>query len=76
MKKHTSIPEIDGLFWYYSNTEAKPRPVLINQARWGLKLRSFNGSLQSWLDKGEYLIGPQPAPAAQDSESDDDAAQL
>tara|TARA_Y100000780_G_scaffold119536_1_gene107814 strand:- start:360 stop:779 length:420 start_codon:yes stop_codon:yes gene_type:complete len=63
MNTFTSIPDMDGLFWYFSNTGAEPQPVMINRARWGRSLKSFNGAQQSWLRDGEYLIGPQPAPA-------------
>jgi hypothetical protein len=62
MEKFTSVPEIDGLFWYFANDAAAPRPVQINQAKWGSKFKSFNGAEQSWLREGEYLLGPQPAP--------------
>jgi hypothetical protein len=65
MDKFTSVPEIDGLFWYFENGVTEPRPVLINQTKWGKKFKSFNGAEQSWLRDGEYLVGPQPAPAAQ-----------
>ncbi|MCU9527536.1 hypothetical protein [Pseudomonas mosselii] len=65
MDKFTSVPEIDGLFWYFESGVTEPRPVLINQAKWGKQIKSFNGAEQSWLRDGEYLVGPQPAPAAQ-----------
>lgn len=64
MEKFTSIPDIDGLFWYFEKGEPEPRPVMINQSRWGKKFKSFNGAEQSWLREGEYLIGPQKAPVA------------
>ncbi len=35
MDKFTSVPQIDGLFWYFENGVTEPRPVLINQAKWG-----------------------------------------
>ncbi|WP_122378048.1 hypothetical protein [Pseudomonas cannabina] len=63
MEKFTAVPKVDGLFWYFEQGADVPRPVLINQAKWGLKIKSFNGSEQSWLRDGEYLIGPQPAPS-------------
>lgn len=64
MEKFTKVPQIDGLFWYYENGQPEARPVLINQARYGAKFKSFNGAEQSFLRDGEYLVGPQPAPAA------------
>ena len=64
MEKFTSIPAIDGLFWYYAKGEPEPRPVLINQARYGKCIKSFNGSQQAWLRDGEYLLGPQTSPDA------------
>lgn len=64
MEKHTSIPEIDGLYWYFEEGQVDPRPVLVDQAKYGKCIKSFNGSQQSWLRKGEYLVGPQPAPSA------------
>lgn len=64
MDKFTNVPEIDGLFWYFENGATEPRPVLINRAKWGNKFKLFNGAEQSWLDDGEYLLGPQPAPPA------------
>lgn len=33
MKKHTTIPEIDGLYWYFKQGAAEPRPVMIDQAK-------------------------------------------
>lgn len=65
MDKFTSIPERDGLFWYFENGAAEPQPVLIYQTKWGKNFKSFNGAVQSWLLEGEYLLGPQAAPAAQ-----------
>jgi len=64
MKKFNAVPELDGLFWYFEKGATEPRPVLINQAKWGLKIKSFNGAEQSWLRDGEYLIGPQIPPSA------------
>ena len=58
MDKFTSVPEIDGLFGYFENGVSEPLPVLINQAKWGRKFKSFNGAEQSWLRDGEYLVGP------------------
>lgn len=63
--KFTDLPEVDGLFWYFEKGVEDPRPVMIDQARWGKCFKSFNGAQQSWLRDGEYLLGPQPAPAAQ-----------
>lgn len=65
MNKYTAVPEVDGLFWYFEQDAPEPRPVNIDQARWGKCFKSFNGAQQSWLRDGEYLLGPQPAPAAQ-----------
>lgn len=28
MDKFTSVPEIDGLFWYFENGVTEPRPVM------------------------------------------------
>lgn len=62
MQKHTAIPEGEGLYWYYEKGTEQPRPVFVDHARWKDCFKSFNGSQQSWLREGEYLIGPQPAP--------------
>lgn len=64
MQKHTSIPTVDGLYWYFEQGKPEPRPVLIDQNRYGSKFKSFNGAEQSWLREGEYLLGPQPSPEA------------
>lgn len=69
MDKHTSVPDVDGLYWYFDSKETEPRPVMINQSRWGEKFKSFNGAEQSWLRDGEYLLGPLPAPKAEDSDA-------
>ncbi|MBK6616405.1 hypothetical protein [Ottowia sp.] len=63
MVKHEAIPTQDGLYWYFATGEAEPAPVLVNHARYGNSLKAFNGSLQSWLRKGEYLLGPVAPPA-------------
>lgn len=63
MFKHTEIPAIDGLFWLYESDKDSPEPVMINQARWGLKIKSFNGRERSWLGDESYLLGPQEPPA-------------
>jgi hypothetical protein len=65
MDKYTAVPEIDGLFWYFEQGAPGPRPVMIDLARWGKCMKSFNGGQQSWLRDGEYLLGPQSAPAPQ-----------
>jgi len=67
MEKFTSVAEVeaDGLYWYYENGVDAPRPVMITKAKWGNRFKSFNGSEQSWLRDGEYLVGPQPTPDAQ-----------
>jgi hypothetical protein len=65
VNKHTSIPTTDGLYWYFELGQDEPRPVMINKDRWGESFKSFNGAQQSWLRNGEYLLGPQPTPAAQ-----------
>ncbi|QJT37123.1 hypothetical protein E4188_22505 (plasmid) [Aeromonas media] len=65
MEKHTGIPCIDGLYWYYAvNVSADaPEPVQIDQGRYGVgKFKGFNGRLQAWLRDGEYLVGPQRPP--------------
>ncbi|HBO5661730.1 TPA: hypothetical protein L4592_006128 [Pseudomonas aeruginosa] len=64
MDKFTSVPEIEGLFWHFENGVSEPLPVLINRAKWGRKFKSLNGAEQSRLRDGEYLVGPQPTPAA------------
>lgn len=62
MKNFTTIPDIDGLYWYIVPGE-KPEPVEINVARYGAgKFAGFNGRRQSWLQKREYLMGPQLPP--------------
>lgn len=66
MHKHSSLPVADGLYWYFARGEEQPRPVMIDKARWGGSFKSFNGAQQSWLRDGEYLLGPQPVPTAQD----------
>lgn len=63
--KHTKIPTERGLYWYYENGGDEPRPVMINPEKWVGKFKSFNGSEQAWLRDGEYLVGPQFAPAPQ-----------
>ncbi|WP_323946680.1 hypothetical protein [Aeromonas hydrophila] len=66
MEKFTEIPNIDGLFWYYElvKGEVKVEPVLIDQERYGSgKFKGFNGRLQSWIRKGDYLVGPQMPPS-------------
>ncbi|MFL1449252.1 hypothetical protein ACI77O_12725 [Pseudomonas tritici] len=62
MKKHTTIPDAAGLYWYFAKDEERARPVFVDHSRWKDCFKSFNGSQQSWLRDGEYLIGPQPAP--------------
>ncbi len=62
MQKHTTIPTLDGLYWYYEDGADAPRPVLINQAKYQGRFKSFNGSEQRWLRDGEYLLGPVPMP--------------
>ncbi len=62
MEKFTSVPSIDGVFWYFATSAQEPRLVQINRAKWGIKFKSFNGAEQSWLREGEYLLGPQLAP--------------
>jgi hypothetical protein len=64
MEKHTEIPTKDGLYWYYEQGEKEPRPIQIDQGRYGRKFKSFNGSEQSWVRPGEYFIGPLQAPVA------------
>lgn len=64
LEKHTTIPTMAGLYWYFEEGEAQPRPVMINPERWGKWFKSFSGAEQSWMREGEYLLGPQPAPAA------------
>lgn len=64
LAKHTKIPAERGLYWYFENGNAEPRPVLINPEKWVGKFKSFNGSEQAWLREGEYLVGPQLAPAS------------
>lgn len=66
MNKRTTIPEQDGLYWYFENGKDAPEPVLIDVKRFGRKFQWFNGAKQDWLRKGEYLIGPQPAPGRVD----------
>lgn len=61
--KHLKIPVERGLYWYFENGSVEPRPVLIDPAKWVGKFKSFNGSEQGWLREGEYLVGPQNAPA-------------
>lgn len=57
--RHTKIPNIDGLFWYYSEV-GEARPVLINTAKFGTgKFKCFESGVQDWLRSGEYLVGPQ-----------------
>jgi len=63
--KHTSIPTERGLYYYFENGTTEPRPVMIDPARWEKRFKSFNGAEQTWLREGEYLLGPQPVPAAQ-----------
>lgn len=65
LDKHTSIPVVRGLYWYFEKGSAEPRPVMIDPARWVNKFKSYNGAEQSWLAAGEYLLGPQPVPADQ-----------
>lgn len=62
MEKHFKIPAVDGLYWYAESGQAELQPVLVNQEKWGGKVKFFNGALQGWLRDGEYLLGPQPAP--------------
>ncbi|WP_256679121.1 hypothetical protein [Pseudomonas sp. MWU12-2323] len=69
MDKHTSVPNVDGLYWYFDSKESEPRPVMINQSRWGDKFKSFNGAEQSWLRDGEYLLGPLSAPKAEGADT-------
>lgn len=65
LHKHTSIPDADGLFWYFALNKPEPRAVQMNRARWGAKFKSFDGLEQSWLREGEYLLGPVEPPPAQ-----------
>ncbi|MBP5947961.1 hypothetical protein [Pseudomonas sp. P9(2020)] len=37
MDKFTDLPEVDGLFWYFEKGVEDPRPVMIDQARWGVR---------------------------------------
>lgn len=69
MEKHTEIPGIDGLYWYYpvNASTGTPEPVLIDQGRYGVgKFKGFNNRLQSWMRDGEYLVGPQLPPHVTD----------
>lgn len=65
LQKHTAVPAEQGLYWYFENGAEEPRPVMVNQAKWPGKFKSFNGAEQSWLRDGEYLVGPQKPPAPQ-----------
>lgn len=68
MQKHSTIPAAYGLYWYFEVGFDEPRPVMINKARWPGSFKSFDGSTQNWMRDGEYLIGPQHGPAAQQGE--------
>jgi len=62
MEKHTRIPEVDGLYWYWKKGAVSPEPVQIDTAKTKGAFRGFNGRVQRWLGEGEYLEGPQDAP--------------
>jgi hypothetical protein len=62
MEQHFTIPDEDGLYSYVVDGKL-PEPVLIHKARYGAgKFKGFNGRVQTWLRKGESLIGPIDLP--------------
>ncbi len=66
MDKHTEIPSINGLYWYYESGQCtdNPEPVKIYVGRYGKgNFKGFNGRTQSWMREGEFLVGPQLPPA-------------
>lgn len=61
LARHTSIPSIDGLYWYHQQ-DGTIEPVLIDHARYPGLFKAFNGREQRWTRDGEFFTGPVPSP--------------
>ena len=65
----------DGLYWYMVPGQ-DPEPVLINRARYGDRMKAFNGREQAWLRDSERLVGPIAPPASEPNLQLDEGAVL